>query len=79
MRKRTPSRLGRSGTRPFSRCVALDDDTKREVQRAAGADERAGQLEIGSRVDEQPAILVAEAEKAELFETPADDALILLG
>ena len=57
----------------------LDDDAQGEVQRAARADERAGQLEVCPRVDEQPAVLVAEAEKPELFETPADDALILDG
>jgi len=57
----------------------LDDDAQREVQRAARADERAGQLEVCPRVDEQPAVLVAEAEKPELVETPAGDALILGG
>ena len=58
---------------------ALEDDAKREVERAARADERAGQLEVGARVDEEPGVLLAEAELPELVETPADDALILLG
>jgi hypothetical protein len=57
----------------------LDDDAQGQVQRAACADERAGQLEVCARVDEQPAVLVAEAEKPELVETPAGDALILGG
>ena len=57
----------------------LEDDAQREMQRAARTDERAGQLEIGSRVDEQPAILLAEAEKPELVVAPAGDALILGG
>ena len=47
------------------------------MERAARADERARQLEVGARVDEQPAVLVPEAEKPELVEAPADDALIL--
>ena len=49
------------------------------MQWAAGADERAGQLEVGARVDEEPGVLLAEAELPELIETPADDALILMG
>lgn len=56
-----------------------DDDAEREVVRAAGADERSGQLEIRARVDEQPAVLVAEAERAELVIPPSDHALILGG
>ena len=59
--------------------AGLEDDAKREVERAAGADERAGQLEVGARVDEQPTVIRAEAEEAELVETPAGDALILHG
>src|SRR5688572_11270502 len=58
---------------------ALDDDAQREMQRAAGTDERAGQLEVGARVDEEPGVLLAETELSELVETPADHALILLG
>ena len=57
----------------------LEDDAEREVERAARADERTGQLEVGARVDKQPGVLLAEAELPELVETPADDALILLG
>lgn len=56
----------------------LENDAEREVQRAAGADERTGQLEIGTRVDEEPGVFLPEAETTELVETPADDALILL-
>ena len=48
----------------------LEDDAKREVKRAAGADERAGQLEVGARVDEQPGVLLAEAELLVLVEPP---------
>jgi hypothetical protein len=58
--------------------AALDDDTKREVERTAGADERAGQLQVRARVDEEPAVLVAEAEEPELVIAPADDPLILV-
>ena len=49
------------------------------MQRAARADERARQLEVGTRVDEEPRVLVAEAERPELVVAPADDALILGG
>src|SRR5262245_47077096 len=56
---------------------ALDDDTQREMERAAGSDERSRQLQVGSRVDEHPGVLVREAELAELLETPADDPLVL--
>jgi mannose-6-phosphate isomerase-like protein (cupin superfamily) len=47
------------------------------VERASRTDERAGQLHVGARVDEEPRVLVAEAEESELFEAPADDALLL--
>ena len=57
----------------------LEDDAEREVERTARADERTGQLEVGARVDEEPGVLVAEAELPKLVETPADDALIFLG
>jgi hypothetical protein len=49
------------------------------MKRAASADERARQLEIGTRVDEHPCILLAESEESELVEPPADDALVLEG
>ena len=49
------------------------------MERTAGSDERSRQLEIRTRVDEQPALLVAEAERAELVVAPAQDALILGG
>lgn len=49
------------------------------MERTAGADERAGQLEVGARVDEEPGVLLVEAELPELVETPAGDPLILLG
>jgi hypothetical protein len=58
---------------------ALDDDTEREVQRTAGADERTGQLEIRARLDEEPGFLFAEAEEAELVVAPARDPLVLGG
>ena len=49
------------------------------MQRAARADQRARQLEVGTRVDEEPGVLVSEAERAELVVAPPDDALILAG
>lgn len=49
------------------------------MERAARADERTGQLEVGVRIDEEPGVLIAKAELPELVETPADDALILRG
>ena len=49
------------------------------MQRAARADERPGQLEIRTRLDEEPALLFAEPERPELVVAPADDALILGG
>ena len=49
------------------------------MERAVCAHERAGQLEIGARVDEQPGLFVAEAEASELVEAPGGDALILGG
>ena len=57
----------------------LEDDAKREVERTARPDERTGQLEVGARVHEEPGVLLFEAELPELVETPADDALILMG
>ena len=49
------------------------------MQRAACADERAGELQVCARVDEEPAVLVPEAQRPELVVAPADDALILGG
>ena len=57
--------------------VALDDDAQLKVQRTPGTDERAGELEVGARVDEHPRVLVTEPEATELLEPPAHDALIL--
>ena len=57
----------------------LDDDAQREVERAAGPDERASQLEIRARLDEEPAVLVSEPEQPELVVAPARDELILGG
>ena len=54
-----------------------DNDAKRQMQRAAGADERTRELEVGARVDEKPRVLLAEPEESELVEAPADHALIL--
>jgi hypothetical protein len=56
-----------------------DDDAEREVQRATGPDERAGQLQVRAGLDEEPALLFAEAEEPELVVAPAGDALILGG
>ena len=47
------------------------------MERAPGPDQRSGELQVRARVDEEPRVLVAEAEKPELVEAPADDALIL--
>ena len=47
------------------------------MERAAGADKRSRKLQVCTGVDEEPRVLVAEAEKPELLEPPADDALIL--
>jgi len=74
-----PEGVSRNPLKNGSSRARLEDDAQREVQRAARADERAGQLEIGPRVDEQPAVLGAEAEKPELVETPAGDALVFGG
>ena len=57
--------------------TGLDDDAEREVERAARADERARELQVGSGVDEDPRVLGFEAEEPELIEAPTDDALIL--
>src|SRR5215510_10020850 len=59
----------------IGRC--LDGDSEREMERAARPDERSRQLEVGAGVDEHPCVLVAEAEKTELLEPPADDPLVL--
>jgi hypothetical protein len=59
--------------------VNSNDDAQREVQRAAGADERAGQLKVRARLDENPAVVLAEAEEPELVVAPARDALVLGG
>ena len=56
-----------------------DDDAEREVERAAGADERAGQLQVCAGLDEDPALLLAETEHPELVVPPADDPLIFGG
>jgi hypothetical protein len=55
----------------------LDDDAECEVERAARADQRARELQVGSGVDEDPGVLGFEAEEPELVEAPTDDALIL--
>ena len=57
--------------------TGLDDDAEREVERAARADERARELQVGSGVHEEPRVLGFEAEEHELVEAPANDALIL--
>ena len=57
----------------------LEDDAEREMERAAGAHERAGELEICARVDQEPGLFLAEAEEPELVEAPRGDALILGG
>ena len=57
--------------------IVLQDDAEREVERAARADERARELQVGSGVDEDPRVLGFEAEEPELIEAPTDDALIL--
>ncbi len=59
--------------------VCSDGDAQREVQRTAGADERADELEVGARVDERPGVLLAEAEQPELVDAPAEHPLILSG
>lgn len=59
--------------------AASNDDAQRKVQRTTRADERAGQLEISTRLDEEPALLLAEAEEAELVVAPAGDPLVLGG
>ena len=61
----------------LKRVRELDDDPQSEVQRTAGSDQRPRQLEVGTRVDEHPRVLVTESEEAELLEAPAHDALIL--
>jgi len=49
------------------------------MQRAARADERAGELQVCARVNEEPAVLVPEPQRPELVVAPTDDALILGG
>jgi hypothetical protein len=49
------------------------------VQRATRADERAYEVEVCARVDEEPGILLPEAERPELREPPLDDAAVLEG
>ena len=61
----------------LKKAPALEDDAEREVQRATRTDERARELQVGSRVDEEPGVLVAEPEQTKLVEAPAHDALIL--
>jgi hypothetical protein len=59
--------------------VNSNDDAEREMQRAACPDQRAGQLEVGAGLDEEPAVLLAEAEEPELVVPPARDTLVLGG
>jgi hypothetical protein len=59
--------------------TALDDDAQREVERAACADERASQLQVCAGLDEEPALLLAEAEEPELVVPPTGDPLIFGG
>lgn len=54
-----------------------DDDAEREVKRAAGADERAGQLQVRAGLDQEPAVLLAETEEPELVVPPTGDTPIL--
>ena len=61
----------------LKKAPALEGDAKREVQWATRTDERARELQVGSRVDEEPRVLVAEPEQTKLVEAPAHDALIL--
>ena len=63
--------------RRVKRGIVLEDDAEREVERAARADERARELQVGSGVDEEPRVLGVEPEEHELVEAPAHDALIL--
>jgi hypothetical protein len=56
--------------------ATLDDDAQSEVERATSSDERSSQLEVGSRVDEHPGVFIRVSELTELFEAPADNALI---
>jgi hypothetical protein len=56
-----------------------DDDAEREVQRATGPDERAGQLQVRAGLDEEPALLFAEAEEPELVVAPTGDPLVFGG
>ena len=66
-----------AGQRGVKRSLVLEDDAERQVERTTRTDERARELQVGARVDEQPRVLVAEPEKPELVEAPAHDALIL--
>ncbi len=59
--------------------MGSDDDAERQVKRAACADELTRALQVGSRVDEEPGVLLPVAEEPELIEPPADDALVLEG
>ncbi len=63
--------------RGVKRGIVLEDDAEREVERAARADERTRELQVGSCVDEEPRVLGVEPEEPELVEAPAHDALIL--
>ncbi len=63
--------------RGVKRGIVLEDDAEREVERAARADERTRELQVGSCVDEEPRVLGVEAEEPELVEAPAHDLLIL--
>jgi hypothetical protein len=63
--------------RGVKRGIVLEDDAEREVERAARADERARELQVGCGVDEEPRVLGVEAEEPELVEAPAHDLLIL--
>ena len=57
----------------------LENDAESQMQRTPGRDERAGELEVGARVHEEPCLLLAEAEEPELVEAPGHDTLILEG
>ena len=66
-----------AGQMGVKRRRVLEDDAERQVERTPRTHERARELQVGSGVDEEPRVLVAEAEKPELVEAPAHDGLIL--
>ena len=65
-----------AGQMGVKRRRALEDDAERQVERTPGTHKRARELQVRSGVDEEPRVLVAEAEEPELVEAPAHDALI---